>query len=126
MFIGRSRELALLEERFRSSKAELVVLYGRRRIGKSSLIRHLVEEDTNLFFEGLEGQKTPTQIEAAITSLREQWDEMFLNSYAYTYLKEEILAEPNRWCAFLHHLADSFEWCGYDERRDSEFCRGWP
>lgn len=80
MFIGRSRELALLEERFRSSKAELVVLYGRRRIGKSSLIQHFVAGKTNLLFEGLEGQKTPTQIEAAIRSLREQWDDPLLSA----------------------------------------------
>ena len=31
MFIDRGRELAFLEKRFQSGKAELVVVYGRRR-----------------------------------------------------------------------------------------------
>ena len=37
MFVGRENELKLLNDAYRSGKDELVVLYGRRRIGKSSL-----------------------------------------------------------------------------------------
>ena len=35
MFIGRESELNFLEERYSSNKGELVVLYGRRRVGKN-------------------------------------------------------------------------------------------
>lgn len=38
MFINRERELALLEERYSSGRAELFVLYGRRRVGKTELL----------------------------------------------------------------------------------------
>lgn len=38
VFINRQRELSLLNQRFDSTKAEFVVIYGRRRIGKSELI----------------------------------------------------------------------------------------
>ena len=38
MFVGRDRELKVLEDAYGSPKSELVVLYGRRRIGKSSLV----------------------------------------------------------------------------------------
>ena len=37
MFIGRTRELEFLNDCYRSSKAELVVVYGHRRIGKTEL-----------------------------------------------------------------------------------------
>ena len=35
MFVGRENELKLLEDAYLTGKDELVVLYGRRRIGKS-------------------------------------------------------------------------------------------
>ena len=38
MFIDRQRELELLEERYASGQAELFVLYGRRRVGKTELL----------------------------------------------------------------------------------------
>jgi AAA+ ATPase superfamily predicted ATPase len=38
MFVDRDRELALLEERYASGRAELFVLYGRRRVGKTELL----------------------------------------------------------------------------------------
>jgi len=34
-FIGRKKELEILTERFNSSKAEFLLIYGRRRIGKT-------------------------------------------------------------------------------------------
>jgi uncharacterized protein len=36
--VNRERELALLEERYASDRAELFVLYGRRRVGKTELL----------------------------------------------------------------------------------------
>ena len=42
MFIGRTHERSLLEERYHSDRSELLVLYGRRRIGKSSLVREFI------------------------------------------------------------------------------------
>ena len=42
VFINRQRELSLLNQRFDSPKAEFVVIYGRRRIGKSELIDQFI------------------------------------------------------------------------------------
>lgn len=38
MFLNRERELAALEERYPSGRAELVILTGRRRVGKTALL----------------------------------------------------------------------------------------
>ncbi|MEM6675162.1 MAG: ATP-binding protein [Planctomycetota bacterium] len=40
-FIGRSDELAVLDELANSGRAELFVLYGRRRVGKTELLQRL-------------------------------------------------------------------------------------
>ncbi len=39
-FIGRSAELKLLNELWASQKASLLLLYGRRRVGKTRLLTH--------------------------------------------------------------------------------------
>ena len=44
MFIGRENELQLLEDLYTSSKFEFLVLYGRRRVGKTSLLQEFSKE----------------------------------------------------------------------------------
>jgi len=50
MFVNRVAELDLLEKRFASGKAELFVLYGRRRVGKTELLAHFCEGKRAIFF----------------------------------------------------------------------------
>jgi len=50
MFIDRERELAMLEERYGSDQAELFVLYGRRRVGKTELLRAFCQGKRHVFF----------------------------------------------------------------------------
>ena len=42
-FVGRSRELQVLDNLWRSSKATLLILYGRRRVGKTRLLTHWLQ-----------------------------------------------------------------------------------
>ena len=49
-FVNRERELAVLEERYRSGRPELVVIYGRRRVGKTSLIRQFITGKPHVYF----------------------------------------------------------------------------
>ncbi len=37
--IGRKKELKVLDEYYASGKAELIAVYGRRRVGKTFLVR---------------------------------------------------------------------------------------
>ena len=39
MFIGREKQLKFLEDRYKKEKFEFIVIRGRRRIGKSTLIK---------------------------------------------------------------------------------------
>lgn len=51
VFIDRINELATLEKEYNSEKSSLVIIYGRRRIGKTSLIKEfLSKHNDNIYF----------------------------------------------------------------------------
>ncbi len=50
MFIDRKTELNLLDQRYRAQQAELFVLYGRRRVGKTELLRAFCADKPHIFF----------------------------------------------------------------------------
>lgn len=50
MIIGRKKELLYLQNIINSPKAELVAVYGRRRIGKTYLIRAFFQEKVTFYF----------------------------------------------------------------------------
>jgi AAA+ ATPase superfamily predicted ATPase len=52
MFVNRDRELRFLEQRYASTTAEMVILYGRRRVGKTELLRTFCQGKSHLFFVG--------------------------------------------------------------------------
>lgn len=54
MFIGRQEELAFLEERYQQKQGQLVVLYGRRRIGKTETIRKFCENKQHIYYTCVE------------------------------------------------------------------------
>ncbi len=54
MFIGRERELAALNKLYASDKFEFVVIYGRRRVGKTALINQFILEKNAVYFIGIE------------------------------------------------------------------------
>lgn len=51
MFHDRADELATLERRWRSGKGELVVIWGRRRVGKTELIQQFMRGKRGLCYE---------------------------------------------------------------------------
>ena len=54
MFIGRERELAALNKLYASDKFEFVVIYGRRRVGKTALISQFIDDKNAIYFMGVE------------------------------------------------------------------------
>lgn len=50
MFIGRQSELKFLNDKYNSSKAELIVLYGRRRVGKTETLSEFFKGKPGIFF----------------------------------------------------------------------------
>lgn len=54
MFIGRERELEALNKLYKSDKFEFVVIYGRRRVGKTALINQFIVDKKAIYFMGVE------------------------------------------------------------------------
>ena len=52
-FIGRENEIRQLRERFESQSPELVVVYGRRRVGKTFLLRGAFDNRFDVYLTGL-------------------------------------------------------------------------
>jgi hypothetical protein len=113
-FWGRQRELTMLENEYDRDTARLIAIYGRRRIGKSTLIGAFVKNKPHLYFEGLEGERTPAQIAHFQTQLKEQagdmllsdmsfksWDAIFsyFTSKALTQKKQIIVFDELQWMA---------------------------
>lgn len=42
-FFGRTGELETLQDAYESTTAEMAIIYGRRRVGKTALIRKFCE-----------------------------------------------------------------------------------
>ena len=53
--IGREAELKLLNEYINSDRSEFIAVYGRRRVGKTFLIRKAVEDHFAFFITGMNG-----------------------------------------------------------------------
>lgn len=53
--IGRQEELKELNSYIDSGKSEFIAVYGRRRVGKTFLIRHLANDDFAFFITGIHG-----------------------------------------------------------------------
>ncbi len=54
MFIGREREINTLDSLYKSNKFEFAVIYGRRRVGKTSLINRFIGNKRAVYFMGVE------------------------------------------------------------------------
>lgn len=55
MFIGRKNELASLNERYLNDRFECAIIYGRRRVGKTELIKEFIKDKKHIFFSAVEG-----------------------------------------------------------------------
>lgn len=54
MFVGREQELATLERLYQTDTFQMPVVYGRRRVGKTSLIAEFVKGKPTIFFSAHE------------------------------------------------------------------------
>jgi AAA+ ATPase superfamily predicted ATPase len=112
MFVGRKHELSVIHSHLSDqTKAQLIILYGRRRIGKSTLIAKAVEREANvLFFEGIEGARKHVQIEQFLTDLATQTGHVRLGARNWREVFQGLgeLIRQGRWVLIF----DEFPWMG--------------
>lgn len=84
MFIGREKEVKELEKLYRSDKFEFVVIYGRRRVGKTALINHFIDDKKAIYFMGVESNDKQN-LENLSKSIMEYSNEIPVNTYFTSY-----------------------------------------
>lgn len=114
-FIGRECEYNLLVQTFSKDGGKLVVIYGRRRIGKSALVKDFATKVNGkfLYFEGLENQHSSKQISRFVKDLAKQTKDPFLKSFTpsswdevFDYLSQIIIKAKKKIILCL----DEFQW----------------
>ena len=63
-FIGREKETRVLKDCYKSDKSEFVAIYGRRRVGKTFLVKELFEGEFTFYSTGILNGNKDTQLSA--------------------------------------------------------------
>ncbi|ALM74800.1 ATP-binding protein [Thermococcus barophilus] len=50
MFVDRERELEFLERKWKEKSAQLIIIYGRRRVGKTMLLKEFLKDKGGVYF----------------------------------------------------------------------------
>ena len=69
--VGRNNEKEGLMQCLLSKRPEFVVVYGRRRVGKTYLIREYFNKNFSFYATGLTSEKTKGQLRGFTASLNE-------------------------------------------------------
>lgn len=97
-FIGRKREIQYLLELGASERASILVIYGRRRVGKTELIEQSYHDRNLIKLEGLQGKSQVLQIENVMYQLSR-------------YLEDPHIAKIHfkNWVEVFDFIADKIE-----------------
>lgn len=103
MFVGRKRELDILNGLYRSNRFEFVVFYGRRRVGKTTLIREFLKNKESVYYMAVEGTKKEN-----------------LHGLSVAFLTQTVLYEKKAYGSSSAHSIHGTEASNYAEFRDYE------
>ncbi len=101
MFVGRDKELAVMEELYRKDNFQMLVLYGRRRVGKTTLLEQFSKKKNAIFFTAKEQSavlnlkdfsRTLFEYQGSIdaAAVFETWDA------AFTYIGEQVCSRGEK------------------------------
>jgi AAA+ ATPase superfamily predicted ATPase len=114
MIIGRVSEQIILEQALKSSDSELIAVYGRRRVGKTYLIRQYFSRQMLLDFSGVHNENLKTQLtnfrNTLMVSVKQAVPSAIPNNWTEAFLQLQQVIEPqikkNKGVIFL----DEFPW----------------
>ncbi|GJM07561.1 MAG: ArsR family transcriptional regulator [marine bacterium B5-7] len=101
VLIGREAELEILEEFLATDSPEFLAIYGRRRVGKTFLIRHFFSEQDVIFFD-VTGAKDAS-LKEQIKHFTQQLGKVF-----YNYKRARLIPGKN-WDETFELLTEALE-----------------
>ncbi len=99
--IGRSEEQSILKQFLQSKEAEFLAIYGRRRVGKTFLIRNFFKMKDLIFFNSMGSKDAP--LSEQITNFMEQ--------VSATFYQGAILKTPTSWREAFKVLTEAIKTC---------------
>ncbi len=75
MFVGRGDEIEAIQRASNAGEASIFVIYGRRRVGKTELIEHVLHGNNLLKLEGVEDGDKEAQMERVLYQLSKAFDD---------------------------------------------------
>ena len=111
MFIGRQKELSLLEDAYATKQSALIPVYGRRRVGKSELILKFLGSKPGIYYLG-KMAPAALQIREFLKEAARALDEPLLSSLTANSWSEVFAAVTNK-CksrAKFVIVLDEFQW----------------
>jgi len=81
MFIGRKSELEYFNEKYENNDAQLIVLYGRRRVGKTELLREFCKDKPHVFFACKQCDNAEQLRDFSARMLKDNEASRFLNAF---------------------------------------------
>lgn len=72
LFIGREKEQKMLHEYLNSNQSEFIAIYGRRRVGKTFLIQHVIGNDYAYYVAGMNNVTMKIQLANFIEGIRKK------------------------------------------------------
>jgi AAA+ ATPase superfamily predicted ATPase len=110
-FIGRARELEVLDSAWRGRSSAFVPIYGRRRIGKSELILHFLRDKPAIYHLG-KVAPPPLQIREFLAEAARTLDQPLLAGIEATDWRAAFDAVERTWSGDgkLAIVLDEFQW----------------
>lgn len=108
-FIGRKVELSRLAQIADADEASIVVVYGRRRVGKTELIEQAFRNRNIIKFEGIEGEPESRQMKHVLSQLSGYVGDpllarLDLKSWAEIFQLIAKHVSKGKWTVFLDEL----------------------
>ena len=97
--IGRIREQGILQDLINSKKSEFIAIYGRRRVGKTYLIKNFIDSTPSVFFHVTGLQKG---------SLKEQLEE-FAKQIGIVFYQSPSMIPKTSWKSAFEDLTQAID-----------------
>lgn len=80
-FVGRDRELKKLNELYQEEEFQFVVIYGRRRVGKTMLINEFLKKKRSVYYMAVEGTSKENLSGISKVLLAEKNEEFYMPEF---------------------------------------------